>query len=94
MPNLTIEATPTGWHVEGVAPGSPHRFTADLPACGCDEKRKGFLKTTPCEHRPASWRNGSEVPGGYHRSHVETFLRRVAATYQGKTPVPAVPPRP
>ena len=91
--NITVTATETGWHVEGVAPGSPHRFTADLGACDCDPKtNKKFKASLPCDRVPASHRNGSGSSGGYHASHVETFVKRVAATYQGKTPVPAIPP--
>lgn len=79
MANLTISANATGWHVEGVTPGSPHRFTADLIACGCDGRK--IKAAHPCS-------------GGYHRVHVERFLTAVARTYRDRTPVPDVPDLP
>ena len=78
MSNLTIEQTPTGWHIEGVAHYSPHPFTADLNLCPCDGKGKEWKATEPCA-------------GGYHVPHVRLFLERLAATYWGKTEVPEVP---
>ncbi len=90
--NITITATDTGWHIEGVAPGSPHTFTADLNACTCNPKtNRKFKPSQPCGLVPASHRNGSGSSGGYHPAHVEKFLAAVARTYQGKTPIPAVP---
>jgi len=92
--NITVEVTETGWKIVGVAPYTSGEFVAELPACDCDRKtNKKFKSTQPCAQVPASIRNGSGSSGGYHVEHVEVFVKRVAATYQGKTTLPKVPVR-
>ena len=95
--NITIQQTPTGWHIEAVAPFTGQQFTADLNLCNCDGK--AVKVATPCEpHRSHTYPDCTPsrcrrplISGGYHVAHVSLFLKRLAATYEGKTAVPEVP---
>lgn len=97
MPNLTIEQTPTGWHIEGVAPYTSGVFTADLNLCNCDGRN--VKVSEPCAPHlshiypdcTTSKCRRPFISGGYHVPHVRLFLKRIASTYQGKTEIPEVP---
>lgn len=97
MPNITIEQTATGWHIEAVAPYTSGTFTADLGLCDCDGKN--VKVTEPCApHTSHTYPDCVSskcrrplIRGGYHVPHVRLFLKRLAATYQGRTEVPEVP---
>lgn len=96
--NITIEQTPAGWRIEAVAPFTGSTFTADLNLCDCDGKNVKVAQPcaphlghgVDCKPTPSRCRRPL-ISGGYHRAHVEHFLRRLASTYEGKTEIPEVP---